>query len=97
MHKPKKSKSANGSDDQPTADELASQKVQQAPLDLSDPNAKKPKQKGEKTRYSAKPKVEDTSQPYLGKPESTPQATPPASQPAAPATPAATPPGPTQP
>jgi peptidyl-prolyl cis-trans isomerase SurA len=97
VHKPKKSKSANGSDDQPTADELASQKVQQAPLDLSDPNAKKPKQKGEKTRYSAKPKQEDTTQPYLGKPESTPQATPPASQPASPATPAATPPGPTQP
>ena len=97
VHKPKKTKSADGSDDQPTADELASQKVQQAPLDLSDPNAKKPKPKGEKTRYSAKPKQEDTSQPYLGKPESTPQATPPASQPASPATPAATPPGPTQP
>ncbi len=97
VHKPKKTKSADGSDDQPTADELASQKVQQAPLDLSDPNAKKPKQKGEKTRYSAKPKVEDTTQPYLGKPESTPPATPPASQPPSPATPAATPPAPTQP
>jgi peptidyl-prolyl cis-trans isomerase SurA len=97
VHKPKKTKNGDGSDDQPTPDELASQKVQQAPLDLSDPNAKKPKQKGEKTRYSAKPKQEDNTQPYLGKPESTPQATPPASQPASPATPAATPPGPTQP
>jgi peptidyl-prolyl cis-trans isomerase SurA len=97
VHKPKKTKSGDGSDDQPTADELAAQKVQQAPLDLSDPNAKKPKQKGEKTRYSAKPKQEDNTQPYLGKPESTPQAAPPASQPASPATPAATPPGPTQP
>jgi peptidyl-prolyl cis-trans isomerase SurA len=97
VHKPKKTKSGDGSDDQPTADELATQKVQQAPLDLSDPNAKKPKQKGEKTRYSAKPKQEDTTQPYLGKPESTPQAAPPASQPASPGTPAATPPAPTQP
>jgi peptidyl-prolyl cis-trans isomerase SurA len=97
VHKAKKTKSADGSDDQPTADELAAQKVQQAPLDLSDPNAKKPKQKGEKTRYSAKQKQEDTTQPYLGKPESAPQATPPASQPASPATPATTPPGPTQP
>jgi peptidyl-prolyl cis-trans isomerase SurA len=97
VHKVKKTKSADGTDDQPTADELAAQKVQQAPLDLSDPNAKKPKQKGEKTRYSAKPKQEDQTQPYLGKPESTPQAAPPASQPASPGTPAATPPGPTQP
>ncbi len=92
VHKPKVPKTPDTSN-QPTPEELAAQKVQNAPMSLTDPNAaKKPKQKAEKTRYSAKPKEEDNTQPYLGKPESTPQAAPAASQPAAPGTPAAGPP-----
>jgi peptidyl-prolyl cis-trans isomerase SurA len=92
VHKPKTPKTPDTSN-QPTPEELAAQKVQNAPMGLTDPNAdKKPKQKAEKTRYSAKPKEEDNTQPYLGKPESAPQAAPAASQPAVPATPAAGPP-----
>ena len=92
VHKPKIPKTPDTSN-QPTPEELAAQKVQNAPMGLTDPNAdKKPKQKAEKTRYSAKPKEEDNTQPYLGKPESAPQAAPAASQPAVPATPAAGPP-----
>jgi peptidyl-prolyl cis-trans isomerase SurA len=96
VHKVKTPKSTTDTTDQPTPDELATQKVQNAPLGLADPAAaKKAKQKGEKTRYSAKPKEEeDTTQPYLGKPESAPQAAPAASQPAAPGAPAAGPPQP---
>jgi peptidyl-prolyl cis-trans isomerase SurA len=100
VHKVKAAKSSNATDttNQPTADEQANQKVQQAPLDLSDPNAKKPKQKGEKTRLSDKPKEPDqTPQPYLGKPESAPQTAPAGSQPATPNPPAAGPAGATQP
>jgi peptidyl-prolyl cis-trans isomerase SurA len=89
VHKPKTPKAPDTSN-QPTPEELAAQKVQNAPMALTDPNAdKKPKPKPEKTRYSAKPKEEDNTQPYLGKPESAPQAAPAASQPAAPGTPAA--------
>jgi peptidyl-prolyl cis-trans isomerase SurA len=96
VHKPKVPKTPDTSN-QPTPEELAAQKVQNAPMALTDPDAeKKPKPKPEKTRYSAKPKEEDKTQPYLGKPESTPQAAPQAapaaSQPAAPGTPAAGPP-----
>jgi peptidyl-prolyl cis-trans isomerase SurA len=92
VHKPKTPKTPDTSD-QPTPEELAAQKVQNAPMGLTDPNAaKKAKQKAEKTRYSAKPKEEDNTQPYLGKPESAPQAAPAASQPAVPGTPAAGPP-----
>jgi peptidyl-prolyl cis-trans isomerase SurA len=92
VHKPKTPKTPDTSN-QPTPEDLASQKVQNAPMGLTDPNAdKKPKPKPEKTRYSAKPKEEDNTQPYLGKPESTPQAAPAASQPATPGTPAAGPP-----
>jgi peptidyl-prolyl cis-trans isomerase SurA len=92
VHKPKTPKTPDTSN-QPTPEELAAQKVQNAPMGLTDPNAdKKPKQKAEKTRYSAKPKEEDNTQPYLGKPESAPQAAPAASQPAVPGTPAAGPP-----
>ena len=92
VHKPKTPKTPDTSD-KPTPEELAAQKVQNAPMALTDPNAdKKPKPKPEKTRYSARPKEEDSTQPYLGKPESTPQAAPAASQPAAPGTPAAGPP-----
>jgi peptidyl-prolyl cis-trans isomerase SurA len=92
VHKPKTPKTPDTSN-QPTPEELAAQKVQNAPMALTDPNAdKKPKQKAEKTRYSAKPKEEDNTQPYLGRPESAPQAAPAASQPAAPGTPAAGPP-----
>ncbi len=92
VHKVKTPKTPDTSN-QPTPEELAAQKVQNAPLALTDPNAdKKPKQKAEKTRYSAKPKEEDNTQPYLGKPESAPQAAPAASQPAVPGTPAAGPP-----
>jgi peptidyl-prolyl cis-trans isomerase SurA len=89
VHKPKTPKTPDTSN-QPTPEELAAQKVQNAPMALTDPNAeKKPKPKAEKTRYSAKPKEEDNTQPYLGKPESAPQAAPAASQPAVPGTPAA--------
>jgi peptidyl-prolyl cis-trans isomerase SurA len=63
-----------------TADELATQKVQDSPLGLADPAAQKKPKKGEKTRYSAKPKQEDQAQPYLGQP-----ATPAGSVPAPPA------------
>jgi peptidyl-prolyl cis-trans isomerase SurA len=92
VHKPKTPKTPDTSN-QPTPEELAAQKVQNAPMGLTDPNAdKKPKPKPEKTRYSAKPKEEDTTQPYLGKPETAPQAAPAASQPAVPGTPAAGPP-----
>jgi hypothetical protein len=95
VHKVKTPKPTDTSD-QPTADELATQKVQNAPLALTDPNApKKPKQKAEKTRYSDRPKEEeDKTQPYLGKPEAAPQAAPAPSQPAVPGAPAAGPPQP---
>jgi peptidyl-prolyl cis-trans isomerase SurA len=95
-----KSKKGKKSDDGttppgPTADELATQKVQDAPLGLADPAAQaKKKQKGDKTRLADKPKPPDqTPQPYLGsKPEpTTTQPAPPASQPATGT------PGPTQP
>jgi peptidyl-prolyl cis-trans isomerase SurA len=94
VHKSKASKAkAPDTSNQPTPEELAAQKVQNAPMGLTDPNAdKKPKPKPEKTRYSARPKEEDNTQPYLGKPETAPQAAPAASQPAAPGTPAAGPP-----
>ena len=92
VHKVKTPKTPDTSN-QPTPEELAAQKVQNAPMGLTDPNAdKKPKPKPEKTRYSAKPKEEDNTQPYLGKPETAPQAAPAASQPAVPGTPAAGPP-----
>jgi len=92
VHKVKTPKTPDTSNE-PTAEELAAQKVQNAPMGLTDPNAdKKPKPKADKTRLSAKPKEEDNTQPYLGKPESAPQAAPAASQPAVPGTPAAGPP-----
>ena len=70
MHKSKASKAKTpDTSNQPTPEELAAQKVQNAPMGLTDPNAdKKPKPKPEKTRYSARPKEEDNTQPYLGKP-----------------------------
>ena len=92
----KKVKTAKNPDtpDQPTPDELASQKVQNAPMGLTDPNAaKKPKQKAAKTRYSATQKQPDETQPYLGKPSPAPQAAPAASQPPVPGAPASNPPG----
>ena len=99
VHKAKtsKNKSADGTDstDKPTVDDLASQKVQNAPLDLSDPNAKKaPKPKGDKTRLSDKPKEqEQTPAPYLGHPDQAPQAAPAPSQNPVPGAPAAGPTG----
>ena len=108
--KAKRSKSSSDATDAPTADEVAGQKVQDAPLGLADQaaQAKKTKQKADKTRYSAKPKQpEQTPQPYLGsQPASTTSqpATPPAtSQPApsssepAPSAGQPQPPGATQP
>jgi peptidyl-prolyl cis-trans isomerase SurA len=91
-----------------TADELATQKVQDSPLGLADPAAQKKPKKGEKTRYSAKPKQEDQTQPYLGQPAapsnsvpapSTSQQPAPATNPPAPATgpPDPIPPGAQQP
>ncbi len=90
--KAKRSKSSSDTTDAPTPDEVAGQKVQDAPLGLADQTAqaKKTKQKGDKTRYSAKPKQpEQTPQPYLGNQPapttSQPAAAPPAtSQPAQP-------------
>jgi peptidyl-prolyl cis-trans isomerase SurA len=96
----KKVKSSKNPDtpDQPTPDEQASQKVQNAPLGLTDPAAaKKAKQKGDKTRYSNKQKQPDETQPYLGKPSPAPQAAPAASQPPVPGAPASDPPGSPQP
>jgi peptidyl-prolyl cis-trans isomerase SurA len=96
VHKTKTSKSkSTDTTDQPTADDLATQKVQNAPLDLSDPNAKKPKPKGEKSRLSDKPKEPDqTPAPYLGHPDQNPpQAAPAASQNPVPGAPAAGPSG----
>jgi hypothetical protein len=68
----------------PTDEELASQKVQNAPLGLDDASKKKAKQKAEKTRLSEKPKDTSEPAPYLGKPEGgqPPSATPPANPPA---------------
>ncbi len=99
VKKPKTPKSDADTENQPTADELASQKVQNAPLGLADQTAaqKKAKEKGEKTRLSQKPAEPDqTPAPYLGKPAPV-QAAPAASQPAVPGAPAAEPPGITQP
>jgi peptidyl-prolyl cis-trans isomerase SurA len=67
-----KSTAAPDTSQEPTADELANQKVQDAPLDLNTQAdaKKKPKQKGEKTRYSARPKGPEKpeQQPYMGTP-----------------------------
>jgi peptidyl-prolyl cis-trans isomerase SurA len=96
VHKTKAQKSkSTDTTDQPTADDLATQKVQNAPLDLSDPNAKKPKPKGEKSRLSDKPKEPDqTPAPYLGHPDQNPpQAAPAAGQNPVPGAPAAGPSG----
>jgi peptidyl-prolyl cis-trans isomerase SurA len=100
VKKVKKNKSGSDSDtsSQPTPEELASQKVQNAPLGLADQTAaqKKAKQKGEKTRYADKPKEPDqTPAPYLGKPANgdTQPPAPATSQPA----PATGPPGATPP
>jgi peptidyl-prolyl cis-trans isomerase SurA len=96
VHKTKASKSkSTDATDQPTVDDLATQKVQNAPLDLSDPNAKKPKPTGPKSRLSDKPKEPDhTPAPYLGHPDQNPpQAAPAASQNPVPGAPAAGPSG----
>jgi peptidyl-prolyl cis-trans isomerase SurA len=110
VKKVKKDKSGAADTPPPaTPEEQASQKVQDAPLGLADPTAqKKAKQKGEKTRYSAKPKEPDqTPAPYLGQPApaggqppaSGPMHPPPATNPPAPATgpPDPIPPGAQQP
>jgi peptidyl-prolyl cis-trans isomerase SurA len=95
VKKAKKDKSGADTPPPATPEELASQKVQDAPLGLADQTAaqKKAKQKGDKTRYSAKPKEPDqTPQPYLGQPA--PASTqPPASDASHPA-PATNPPAP---
>jgi peptidyl-prolyl cis-trans isomerase SurA len=99
VKKVKAPKAAADATDQPTADDLASQKVQNAPLGLADQEAaqKKAKQKGDKTRISERPKEPDqTPAPYLGKPAPA-TAAPAASQPAVPGAPAAEPPGTTTP
>jgi peptidyl-prolyl cis-trans isomerase SurA len=81
---PKAKRAKSSSDDTttpPTPEELATQKVQDAPLGLADQaDQKKAKQKGDKTRLSDRKQTDQTPAPYLGsQPESTP------SQPAAPA------------
>lgn len=89
--------------DQPTPEEQAAQKVQNAPLGLADPAAaKKTKEKGDKTRLANKPKEpEQTPQPYLGQPANSPQTVPapgpaPSDGTPAPGAPAAGTPGATQ-
>jgi peptidyl-prolyl cis-trans isomerase SurA len=66
-----KKKAAPDDANKPSQEELDSQKVQQAGLGLTDPNApKKEKEKAEKTRLAnKKPEPEKIQQPYLGKPE----------------------------
>jgi peptidyl-prolyl cis-trans isomerase SurA len=89
IRKSKQTKTAVDTDQPPppTPDELATQKVQDAPLGLADQTAQtKKKQKGPKTRYSAKqtpPKP--VQQPYMG--PSQPEENPPAAQPAPPSAP----------
>jgi peptidyl-prolyl cis-trans isomerase SurA len=71
VKKAKKDKSDPNAPPAPTPEDLASQKVQNAPLGLADQatDQKKPKPKGEKTRFADKPKEPDqTPAPYLGKP-----------------------------
>jgi peptidyl-prolyl cis-trans isomerase SurA len=109
VKKVKKDKTDPDAPPQATTEEQASQKVQNAPLGLADqPDQKKAKAKGEKTRYADKPKEPDqTPAPYLGKPadaNSQPPASdaihpPPATNPPAPATgpPDPIPPGAQQP
>ena len=97
VHKVKKDKSAPSPDTPPAAtpEELAAQKVQDAPLGLADQAAaqKKAKQKGDKTRLADKPKQPDqTPAPYLGKPE--PAASQPAASDASQPAPATNPPAP---
>ena len=100
VHKTKQQKQAAALADQPppaSTDELATQKVQGAPLGLTDQSAKKKKVKGPKTRYSERSKQpEQVVQPYQQ--QNTTSANPPpagnqpaSNAPAAPA-PAATPP-----
>jgi peptidyl-prolyl cis-trans isomerase SurA len=105
--KVKKDKSDTDASGQPTPEELASQKVQNAPLGLTDQTAaqKKAKQKAEKTRLSERQKEPDqTPAPYLGKPAT--GEPPAAAQPSAPSpsqsapatgSPSATPPATPQP
>ena len=107
VKKAKKNKSGADASDQPTPEELASQKVQNAPLGLANQTAaqKKAKVKGDKTRYADRPKEPDqTPAPYLGKPAT--GEPPAAAQPAAPSpsqptpttgSPSATPPATPQP
>jgi peptidyl-prolyl cis-trans isomerase SurA len=112
VKKAKKDKSDPNAPPPPTPEDLASQKVQNAPLGLADQatDQKKPKPKGDKTRYADRPKQPDeTPAPYLGKPApagtqppasgtSQPAAGPDTSQPApATAPPSATPPAAQQP
>jgi peptidyl-prolyl cis-trans isomerase SurA len=101
VHKTKTPKSDTAdTQNQPTAEELASQKVQNAPMGLAgdSANQKKAKPKGDKTRIEERPKEPDqTPAPYLGKPQ--PNATAPATGQPAPASgaPAAQPPSTNQP
>jgi peptidyl-prolyl cis-trans isomerase SurA len=107
VKKAKKNKSDADASNQPTPEELASQKVQNAPLGLADQTAaqKKAKVKGDKTRYADRPKEPDqTPAPYLGKPAT--GEPPAAAQPSAPSpsqptpttgSPSATPPATPQP
>jgi peptidyl-prolyl cis-trans isomerase SurA len=104
VKKVKKDKSDGDAPPPQTPEDLASQKVQNAPLGLADQatDQKKPKPKGDKTRYADRPKQPDeTPAPYLGKPApagSQPAAAPDTSQPApATAPPSATPPAAQQP
>jgi peptidyl-prolyl cis-trans isomerase SurA len=78
VHKAKKPQGSSDADKDtapkdtaPSPDELATQKVQDTPLGLTEQPAKtkKKKEKGEKTRYAAKekqPEPEQVQQPYMG-------------------------------
>ncbi len=89
VKKAKKDKSSGDDVSKPTDEELASQKVQNAPVGLAPSAAQtKTKPKGEKTRLADKPTQPDqTPAPYLGHPEEPAQTPPPAANPPAPATP----------
>jgi peptidyl-prolyl cis-trans isomerase SurA len=90
VKKAKKNKPDADASNQPTPEELASQKVQNAPLGLAGQTAaQKKKAKGDKTRYADRPKEPDqTPAPYLGKPAT--GEPPAAAQPSAPSQPAPT-------
>ena len=92
VHKVKTPKTPDTSN-QPTPEELAAQKVQNAPLALTDPNAdKNPSRRPRKPGTPPSRRRRTTPSPIWASLSPHPQAAPAASQPAVPGTPAAGPP-----